>query len=141
MAVLGRNFLISINEIVVAGQKNGSITFTMDNTETTVKGDGDRSLPIAKTYEPNEYNWEVHLDGAYILEWEDPNYGYGSTNKFPQSLSVGQKVGVVCSIGGETYAGTGYISGFTANGDMGDITTYDVTIQGSGALGSYIYYG
>lgn len=135
MAVLGRNFIISITpasgtKTVVAGQKTGTISVTGDNVETTVKGNGS-AAPLAKTYQANMYSWEVQLSGVYDLT---------SSKNLAALITDGTVVTVECEVGAdlssgsETFTGSGIVSSFSSNGDQGDVTTYDLTIQGNGAL-------
>lgn len=132
MAVLGRNFIIGVDSAggtsytAVAGQKTGTINITADTVETTTKSSG-----WAKTYEANQYSWEVTLSGVYDLT---------GTGNLVSLLVAGTQVGVQCDIGGtasgaDKFSGTGVITSISSTGDQGDITTYDITIQGSGALG------
>lgn len=125
-AILGRNFIIKLATgnaagVAVAGQKTGSISMSGDTVETTVKGDG-----AAKTYLGNQYSWTVTLSGVYDLTDGGTLAGY---------LTVGTLVNVSCFVGEtEEYKGTGIVTSISAAGDQADVMTYDMTIQGTGAL-------
>lgn len=124
-AILGRNFIISLKSgndyVPIAGQKTGTISLSGDTVETTVKGTG-----AAKTYLGNLYSWTVTLSGVYDLT-------DGGT--LAQDLIAGTVVNFKCMVG-ETakYTGDGIITSVSAAGDQSDVMTYDMTIQGTGAL-------
>ena len=125
-AILGRNFIIKLATgnaagVAVAGQKTGTISLSGDTVETTVKGTG-----AAKTYLGNFYSWTVTLSGVYDLTDGGTLAGY---------LTAGTEVNISCFVG-ETaeYTGTGIVTSISAAGDQSDVMTYDITIQGSGAL-------
>lgn len=135
MAVLGRNFIISVatgngSATPVVGQRNGTISITADVVDTTVKGSG-LGTPLAKTNMVNTYGWEVTLSGAYDMTDTHNVAGY---------LTAGTAVTVSCEIGADAasssdiLSGSGWVTSFSSNGDQGDLATYDITIQGTGAL-------
>lgn len=127
---LGRNFLVSVGGNVVLGQKSGTISFTMDTIETTTKGTTISTDPLPKQYLANMYGWEITLNGAYNIG------GTGGSDAYDIAaiMKAGHAVSVTCSVDGETYAGNGIVTSFSSSGDQGDLTTYDVTIQGTDTL-------
>lgn len=137
MAILGSNFLIYAKigaagtKALVAGQRNGTISLTLDSVETTVKGALTDTNRFAKTYAGNLYGWEVSLSGVYDLT--------GGTVNLAAALMAGTIVTVTCDLGPEATnpdqaTGDGIVTSFSTSGDQGDVVTYDITIQGTGGL-------
>lgn len=141
MAILGRNFIVKIdvaggnNEVVVLGQKSGTITITGDTVETTTKGSGNGST-IPKTYQANTYGWEVTLSGAYDL---------GDTKGIAALVCAGSQATVQCILGADlptsgegdkqqSMTGKGIVTSFSSTGEQTDLATYEITIQGTGGL-------
>ena len=122
--VLGRNFLVNVGGVIL-GQKTGTISLTMDTVDTTTKDTSYQNVQ-AKTYKANLYGWEITLNGAYVLS---------DTPDSARDLIAGTEIATVtCTIGANTYTGKGIVTSLSMNGDMTDIVTFDMTIQGTDAL-------
>ena len=114
---------ITVGGTAVAEVTSFSFEQTSDTTESTSIGDTDRTyLPTLKQYtatieghfDPEDTNGQLALDAGSSLAFEIFPTGEGADDK--------------------KYSGTGIVTSFSVSDSLGDMVSFSVSIQGTGAL-------
>jgi len=108
--------------------KTTSVSWTLneDIEEVTVQGED------AKSYIPTTYGYEISASCLW-----DTAINHTGTNPFP--ITVGAAVAVIFDVGAtsdtadSTFSVSGYITSMEISGEVGGVTTYDLSITATGA--------
>lgn len=110
--------------------RSGNLSVTMDFLETTTTGSGN-----AKTKKPTVYGFSAQIDGLISIN----NSGNITASDLLQSMLAKEKMYwrfMQTSQGGDVVRKEAYfyISGYTDTGAFDGIATFQVTLEGTGAL-------
>lgn len=117
--------LLRVGGIEVGAQRNATLTINAETLDATAKQDG------WQEFLPGKKNWTVDCDALIVV-------GDTSRSALENALINGETVNVEINITDgtttTTYSGSGYITSMQLTFSMGDVATYSISIQGSGAL-------
>lgn len=123
--VLGKNFRIqdpTTSDRIIASAKECSVDVKTEMQEVSSPDQG-----VAKEFIPHRYSWTVSVSGLVGAGTSlDALFGFGTRRtKLPVAFADTQS---------RCWKGNAYITSVKASGRVGQIMTYQLSMQGTGAL-------
>ncbi|MCD6177552.1 MAG: hypothetical protein J7K29_06920 [Candidatus Cloacimonetes bacterium] len=105
----------------VGAQRGATLTINTDTIETTAKQDDWAEFVAGKR------NWTLDCDALVVIT-------DNGRLALESAATNGTEVQVKLVVDSKKYEGNGIITSYQITGSMGDVTTYSISIQGTGAL-------
>lgn len=117
MYVLGKDLLIKEGAKALAGATSCDISIDAEVIDTTKKGDGDWASNMAGLK-----SWNITTDALF------------SVAEFAYIEKVGTTAEIEVTVGEVTYQGSAIINSLSISSQVKGVTTYKVTLTGTGGL-------
>jgi predicted secreted protein len=131
-ALIGKDLLVTIGGVPIAGQRECSLSFDRDNIDITCKTDwaadaGEVGLGLRRSV-TGFGNWRVTAGGVIFA-------GDSAIGQLQTAMLNAATVTVQFNLGaGQTYSGEVHITRLEQSGSLGDVATYSCDFQGAGSL-------